>query len=73
MSQNNKLTREAKIGRKMVAVAVLDVTSVNVVIITQTRITIAYGGIVLRLASCVPTHLDNPETCNLQSYALVKI
>lgn len=33
--------REAKIGKKMVAVAVLDVTSVNAVIITQTIITIA--------------------------------
>jgi len=36
-----ELTREAKIGRKMVAVAVFEVTSVNVVIITQTIITIA--------------------------------
>jgi len=36
-----ELTREAKIGRKIVAVAVFEVTSVNVVIITQTIITIA--------------------------------
>lgn len=41
MSCSKKLTREAKIGKKMVAVAVLDVTSVNAVIITQTIITIA--------------------------------
>lgn len=41
MPCSKKLTREAKIGRKMVAVAVLDVTSVNAVIITQTIITIA--------------------------------
>ena len=37
----NKLTSEAKIGRKMVAVAVFEVTSVKVVIITHTMITIA--------------------------------
>ena len=43
-----KLTRDARIGRNMVAVAVLDVTSVKVVIMTQTITTIAYGGIALR-------------------------
>ena len=37
----DKLTSDASIGRKMVAVAVLEVTSVNVVIITQTIMTIA--------------------------------
>ena len=37
----NELTSEAKMGRKMVAVAVFEVTSVKVVIITQTMITIA--------------------------------
>lgn len=35
------LTREANIGRKMVAVATLEVNSVNVVIKIQTLITIA--------------------------------
>lgn len=36
-----ELTSEAKIGRKMVAVAVFEVTSVKVVIMTQTMITMA--------------------------------
>jgi len=36
-----ELTSEAKIGRKMVAVAVFEVTSVKVVIMTHTMITIA--------------------------------
>ena len=35
------LTSEANIGRKMVAVATLEVNSVKVVIMTQTLITIA--------------------------------
>ena len=36
-----ELTSDAKIGRKMVAVAVFEVTSVKVVIMTHTMITIA--------------------------------
>ena len=36
-----ELTNEARIGRKIVAVAVFEVTSVNVVIITHTIMTIA--------------------------------
>ena len=37
----DKLTSDASIEKKMVAVAVLEVTSANVVIITQTIMTIA--------------------------------
>lgn len=39
--RKRKLTKEASIGRKMVAVATLEVNSVNVVIMIQTHITIA--------------------------------
>ena len=39
--RKKKLTKEASIGRKMVAVATLEVNSVNVVIMIQTHITIA--------------------------------
>ena len=38
---STELTNEARIGRKIVAVAVFEVTSVNVVIITHTIMTIA--------------------------------
>lgn len=56
------LTSEANIGRKMVAVATLEVNSVKVVIKIQTLITIAKLGMASRLASCEPTHLDRPDT-----------
>ena len=39
--RKRKLTKEASMGRKMVAVATLEVNSVNVVIMIQTHITIA--------------------------------
>ena len=39
--RKRKLTKEASIGRKMVAVATLEVNSVNMVIMIQTHITIA--------------------------------
>jgi len=55
-------TVSAKTGKRMLAVAVLDATSVMVAVITQTINIMTKGGRTLSPDNCSPNHSDSPDT-----------
>ena len=56
-----KLTKDARTGRRIVAVAVFDVNSVRKVSIMDITNTITKCGMDCRDDNWQPSHIDNPE------------
>lgn len=54
-------TSSARMGNRMLAVAVLDATSVMVAVMTQMMKMMRNGGRLCRPASCSPSHSDRPD------------
>ena len=59
----------AKTGRRMLAVAVFEATSVTVAVIMQTMIMMAKGGRTLKPDNCCPSHVDSPDTLEASDMA----
>ena len=69
MTSENVATIDAMIGMRMVQVAELDVTSVNMATRKQIIATMIHPGKSPNTANCSPIHSDSPDTSHASARA----